>query len=84
VLPQLFSQLAEYVAATLTVMLLVVAPVLQVNLPTQPVAVKVAVSLAQILVLLVATVGAAGVVPVVMVITFDAPLVLQLFVHVAV
>jgi hypothetical protein len=64
-------------------MLLVVAPVLQVNLPTQPVAVKVAVSLLQILFLLVATVGAAGVVPVVILITLDAPLVPQLFVHVA-
>ena len=42
-------------------MLLVVAPVLQVNLPVQPVAVNVAVSLLHKLDLLVATVGAAGV-----------------------
>ena len=82
-LPQLFSQLAEYVPATLTVMLLVVAPVLQVNLPLHPVAVNVAVSFVQILFLLVDTVGAVGVVPVVMVITFDAPLVPQLFTQVA-
>ena len=81
--PQAFSQLAEYVPATLTVILLVVAPVLQVNVPVQPVAVNVAVSLPQMLVLLVATVGAAGVEPVVMVITFDAPLVPQALVHVA-
>ena len=82
-LPQAFSQLAEYVPATLTVILLVVAPVLQVNVPVQPVAVNVAVSLPQMLVLLVATVGAAGVEPVVMVITFDAPLVPQPLLHIA-
>ena len=63
--------------------LLVVAPVLQANVPLQPVAVKVAVSVPQILVLFAATVGAGGVVPVVIVITFDAPLVPQLLLQVA-
>jgi hypothetical protein len=64
-------------------MLLLVAPVLQLRFPLQPVAVKVAVSLAQMLVLLVATVGAVGVVPVVIVITFEVPLVPQLLIHTA-
>ena len=60
-------------------MLLPVAPVLHVSVPVQPVAVKVAVSLPQMLVLLAVTVGAGGVEPVVMVTTFDTPLVPQLF-----
>jgi hypothetical protein len=61
-----------------------VAFVLQVNVPAQPVAVNVAVSLLHRLVLFVAIVGAFGVVPVVMVITFDTPLVPQLLLQVAV
>ena len=64
--------------------LLVVAPVLQVNVPVHPVAINVAVSAPQMLVLLAVTVGAGGVVPVVIVITFEAPLVPQLFIQVAV
>ena len=64
-------------------MLLVVAPVLQVSVPIQPVAVRVAVSLPHKLILLLATVGAVGVVPVVILTTFDAPLVPQAFTQVA-
>ena len=82
--PQLLLQVAVYVPAVLTVILVPVAFVLQVTVPAQPVAVNVAVSLLHRLVLLVAIVGAFGVVPVVMVTTFDAPLVPQLLLQVAV
>lgn len=68
----------------LTVILVVVALVLHFKEPLQPVAVKVAVSLPQILVLSVAIVGAVGVLPVVITMAFDAPLVPQVFIQVAV
>ena len=65
-------------------MLVPVAFVLHLTVPAQPVAVNVAVSLLHRLTLFVAIVGAFGVVPVVMVITFDTPLVPQLLLQVAV
>ena len=58
----------------LTSMLLVVAPVLHVKLPVQPVAVKVAFSPSQHKVLLAVITGAGGVVPVVIVTTLLAEL----------
>ena len=63
--------------------LVVVAPVLHVSVPLQPVAVKVAVSEPQIPVLLAETTGAVGVFPVVIVIVFDTPLVPQALTHTA-
>ena len=60
-----------------------VEPLLHDIVPLQPFAVKVAVSLLHRLVLLLTMAGAFGVVPVVMVTTFDAPLVPQLFIQVA-
>ena len=80
----MFSQLALYVPATLTVIVLVVAPVLHFRLPTQPVAVKVDVSLGHKLGLVALTVGATGAVPVLMIIAFELPLVPQVLLHVAV
>ena len=65
-------------------MLVVVALVLHFKVPLQPVAVRVAVSFPQILVLSEVRVGAIGVLPVVIVMAFDAPLVPQVFVQVAV
>jgi hypothetical protein len=65
-------------------MLLPVAFVLHFTVPLQPVAVKVAVSVPQILVLLVLITGADGAVPVVIFITLLAPLTPQLLLHVAV
>ena len=68
--------------AAFTVVAVPLAPVLHVTVPAQPVAVKVAVSPAQIAGLLLDTVGAGGVVPVVMVITFEV-LVPQVLLQVA-
>jgi hypothetical protein len=59
-------------------------PVLQVIVPAQPSAVKVAVSLLHKLVLLAVIVGAPGVLPVVITIGVEASLVPQVVVHVAV
>ena len=64
-------------------MLLPVALVLHFTVPLQPVAVKVAVSLPQRSVLVLAMVGADGLPPVVIVITFDALLVPQLLTQTA-
>jgi hypothetical protein len=61
-----------------------VAFVLQVNVPAQPVAVNVAVSLLHRLVLLVAIVGAVGLSPGVITTTFDTGLTPHLFSQVAV
>ena len=61
-----------------------VEPLLQVTVPPQPVAVKIAVSAPHKLVLLLAMVGAFGEPPVVITIAFDAPLVPQADIHVAV
>ena len=68
----------------LTVILVDVALVLHVKVPLQPVAVKVAVSLPQILVLLLVNVGAVGVLPVMITIAFELPLVPHVLVQVAV
>lgn len=57
---------------------------LHFRVPLQPVAVSVAVSLPQILVLSLAIVGVVGVLPVVITIAFEVLLVPQLFVQVAV
>jgi hypothetical protein len=81
--PHAVVQVALYVPATLTVMLVPVAELLHVTVPPQPVAVNVAVSLLHRLVLLAAITGAVGVAPVVIVITFDTPLVPQDVVQVA-
>ena len=70
--PQVFLQVAEYVPTVVTDNVLVVAPVLHVVVPEQPVAVNVAVSVPQRLVLSAATVGAGGLPPDVIVITVDA------------
>ena len=64
-------------------MLLVVAPVLHVIVPLQPVAVKVAVSVPQIVFVFACTVGVVGVGAVVMVITLLAALSPQLVTHFA-
>jgi hypothetical protein len=68
----------------LTVILVVVALVLHFKVPLHPVAVKVAVSGPHKLVLLLAIDGVVGILPVVMTIAFEVPLVPQLFVQVAV
>ena len=68
----------------LTVILVVVALVLHFKVPLQPVAVNVAVSLPQILVLLLVNVGAVGVLPVMITIAFELPLVPHVLVQVAV
>ena len=82
--PQLLIHVALYVPAALTVILVPVAFVFHFTVPVQPVAVKVAVSLLHKLALSLATIGADGVVPVVMVTTLDAPLVPQVLLHMAV
>ena len=65
-------------------MLVPVAFVFHFTTPLQPVAVKVAVSLAHKLDLSLEIIGALGVLPVVMITAFDAPLVPQVLLHVAV
>lgn len=67
----------------LTVNTVPVLPPVQTIVPTQPLAVRIAVSLAQILVLLAAIIGAVGVLPCVIVIKFDAPLVPHVVVQIA-
>lgn len=69
--------------AVLTVILLLLAPVLHFTVPPQPVAVRIAVSLPQSIVLVLAIVGADGLPPEVIVITLDAPLVPQLLTQTA-
>jgi hypothetical protein len=81
--PQVLLQVAVYVPEAFTVMLVPVAVVLQVTVPVQLVAVKVAVSLLHRLNLLLAMVGAFGLLPVVIVAMFDALLLPQLLLHVA-
>lgn len=65
-------------------MLVPVKPVFQVTVPLQPVDVNVAVSLEHKLVLLLTMVGALGEPPVVIITAFDAPLVPQADIQVAV
>ena len=69
--------------AVLTVILVPVALLLHFTVPVQPSAVNIAVSLLHKLGLLLEIIGAPGVTPVVMVITFDEPLVPQLLLQVA-
>ena len=69
--------------ATVTVIVLLVAPVLHFKLPEHPLAVKVADSLLHKLVLSALITGAAGLLPLLIVITFEAPLSPQLLLHVA-
>lgn len=82
--PQALLHVAVYVPAVDTDNVLPVAPELQVTVPEQPVAVKVAVSVPQRLVLFAATFGAEGAPPDVIVTTADAGLVPQVFLQVAV
>jgi len=65
-------------------MLLVVAPVLHLILPLQPVALNVAVSALHKLFLVLLITGAAGLLPVLITTTLLTPLSPQLFEHVAV
>jgi hypothetical protein len=68
----------------LTVILVVVAPVLQFNVPLQPLAVKVELSPTHNIPLLDTMLGVVGLTPVRMIIEFDEMLVPQLFVQLAV
>ncbi len=65
-------------------MLLLVAPVLHLILPLQPVALNVAVSALHKLFLVLLITGAAGLLPVLITTTLLTPLSPQLFAHVAV
>ena len=65
-------------------MLAVVAPVLHLIVPAQPVALNVAVSALHKLFLLVLITGAAGLLPVLITMAFEFPLSPQLLLHVAV
>jgi hypothetical protein len=67
----------------LTLIVAVVAPLLHLTVPLQPVALNVALSVPQILVLLEAIVGGVGKAPVTIVTTFDAPLSPQPLIHTA-
>jgi hypothetical protein len=82
--PQVVVQVAVYVPAVVTVSVEPTAPVFQVTVPAQPVAVKVALAPLHKLVLLAEMLGAFGVLPVVIITEFDAPLVPQLLLQVAV
>lgn len=82
--PQIVSQTTEYVPATLTVIVLLVAFVLHFKVPLQPVAVNVAVSVPQIVTLFAVIVGVVGVTPVRITTEFDDELVPQIFVQDAV
>ena len=82
--PQMVSQTTEYVPAALTLMLLPVAFVLHFNVPLQPVADNTAVSPAQSVVLSLAILGVVGLTPVRITIEFDATLLPQTLLHVAV
>ena len=79
--PQLLIQVALYVPAVLTLMLAVVAPVLHFKVPEQPVALKVALSALHKLVLLVLITGAAGLLPILITISFDFGLTPQIVSH---
>lgn len=82
--PQRFVHVAVYVPAALTARLVPVWPPIHVTVPPHPVAVKIAVSLPHRLDLSDVTVGGAGLPPVVIITAFDAPLVPQDVVQVAV
>jgi hypothetical protein len=72
--PQLVLQIAVYVPAVVTLMLVPVEALLHFTVPTQPEAVNVAVSVPHKLNLFELIVGDVGSVPLLMVMTFDAPL----------
>jgi hypothetical protein len=82
--PQIFSQVAVYVPALFTEIVVPVAVVLHLTVPLQPVAVNVAVSVLHKLVLFVAITGTVGLVPVRMIITFDELLLPQVLEQIAV
>ena len=82
--PQIFSHTTEYVPAVLTLIVLLVAFVLHFKVPLQPLAVKVALSPAQIVVLSLVTLGVVGLTPVRMTIEFEALLVPHTVVQTAV
>jgi hypothetical protein len=82
--PHIFSQVAVYVPALFTEIDVPVAFVLHLTVPLQAVAVNVAVSVLQILVLFVAITGTVGLVPVRMIMTFDELLLPQLLEQIAV
>lgn len=82
--PHIVSQTTEYVPAALTVIVLLVAFVLHFKVPLQPVAVNIAVSVPQIVVLFAVIVGVVGVTPVRITTEFDDELVPQIFVQDAV
>ena len=81
--PHRFVHFALYVPATLTVITEVVEPLLHRRVPLHPAAVKLAVSLSQIVVLLAVTTGGFGASPFLISITFDASLTPQRFSQVA-
>lgn len=72
--PQLLLHVAVYVPATLTEIVLVVAPVFHLTVPLQPEAVNVADSVPQSSTLLALIIGDTGAAPVVITIWFDAAL----------
>ncbi len=82
--PHIVSHTTEYVPAALTVIVLLVAFVLHFNVPLQPVAVNVALSPVQIVVLSLVILGVVGLTPVRITIEFDALLVPQTVVQLAV
>ena len=82
--PQIFSHTTEYVPAALTLIVLLVAFVLHFKVPLQPVAVNVAVSPVQIVVLSLTIVGVVGLTPVLITIEFEALLVPHTVVQTAV
>jgi hypothetical protein len=81
--PQLLLHVAVYVPALLTLIVAVVAPLLHLTVPPQPVALNVAFSVPQILVLFEEIVGGTGNVPVTIVTILLAPLSPQLLIHTA-
>jgi len=82
--PHIVSQTTEYVPAALTLIVLLVAFVLHFKVPLQPVAVNVALSPVQIVVLSLTILGVVGLTPVLMTIELEALLVPQTVVQLAV
>ena len=82
--PQLLLHVAVYVPDVVTVILAPTALLLQVTVPAQPVAVNVALAPLHKLLSLADMLGAFGLFPVVIITAFDAPLVPQLLLQVAV
>ncbi len=82
--PQIVSHTTEYVPDVFTLIVLPVAFVLHFKVPLQPLAVNVAVSPVQIVVLSLTIVGVVGLTPVLITIEFEALLVPQTVVQTAV